>query len=164
MQSKEQEIDCKTFAESALQFNISCCELLKPYDQQDVKNASKVKVLEWVKQNPWFEDIKEKEEKRRILFYVYKDKLSKIAGLVDENTNEFNLEHFTEYVKTNNEGLIKDSEMLISFAKKCVTLMEKVHVKEVQYDKTGLTPQQLNYEPRFILRCINLNFINVSIK
>jgi hypothetical protein len=159
-QANEEQLDCKNFAKQAIKFNETCCEMPNAYDS-DIIAMAEIKTQEWIKKNEWYSNFTVEYIKKPIIRRVHRDKLSKAAGFVDEISHEFNLDKFENYTKTT-VTLAHVSKMLVAFAEKCIKLEKSLSIKDIQEQKIGLRPTELDYTPQFILRCISLNFVKAS--
>lgn len=158
--AEENQIDCKVYPESGQTSNQTCCISSGIYENKTFALAED-DYFQWIDQNQW---ISEKTDNSTILECIYSKSIFKAAGFLDGD--DFNLEKFNSYIDkvvelTQENNITEELQLTKSFAEKCINTAKEIKVKEIQFEKNGIKPEECDFEAVFIAKCINLNYVKV---
>lgn len=135
--------------------NFTCCRRPEIYSKLTIDKAYR-KTLDYEAANAEvFEEYRRSENRKMFKTCIYYKFLLETAGfLVDE---KFLIENFKTYLH-NISDLANYVDQTVSYFEKCVNLAHELNVKDIQERMVEVKLKDCNYEPQFLIICMESHF------
>lgn len=139
--------------------NITCCKSLDIFKSNyELLNLCQNKMLEFERENA--QKIAKANDSMALKTCIYHKYLVESAGFyVDE---KFNRAKFNALIM-NNTDYAENVEKIIEIFDKCVIFVADLKVKEIQEREIAIKPEDCNFEPQILNKCIVNHFKAVSL-